>query len=102
MRDYSKASPKFWTDHHGRVWRVPQIKGRLKFAIPSHAALRSFVIARDGGKCVDCGCNDEQRLVADHVVSRRNGGSHHPDNLRCRCNRCNARKSALVDARGAA
>lgn len=39
-------------------------------------------------------------LVADHVVSRRNGGSHHPDNLQALCQRCNARKAALVDAHG--
>ena len=26
MRDYAKLGPTFWTDHHGRAWKVPQIK----------------------------------------------------------------------------
>jgi 5-methylcytosine-specific restriction endonuclease McrA len=39
-------------------------------------------------------------LVADHVISRRNGGSHHPDNMQCLCNSCNSRKANLIDAKG--
>ncbi|WP_395119660.1 HNH endonuclease [Rhodanobacter sp. FW102-FHT14D06] len=93
MRDY-------WTDHHGKRWVVPQILGRLKPGkCPGHAALREFVIHRDSGKCRDCGSTDVRRLVADHILSRRNGGSHHPDNLQCLCQSCNARKSVLVDRR---
>lgn len=88
---------EFWTDHLGRDWVVPQIKGRLKMRIPSHRALREFVIHRDGGRCKHCGSVD--RLVADHIVSRRNGGAHHPSNLQCLCDSCNARKAATVDAK---
>lgn len=89
---------EMWTDDFGVTRPVPQIKGRLKCGkIPGHAALRAFVIRRDGGKCVECG--SARRLVADHILSRRNGGSHHPDNLRCLCESCNARKAALVDAK---
>ena len=84
-----------WTDHLGRVWKVPQIKGRLKFKIPCHAALREFVIFRDNGKCVRCGSDD--RLVADHIISRRNGGEHHPDNLQTLCATCNTRKVSTED-----
>ena len=87
-----------WTDDAGIVRPVPQIIGRLKCGkIPGHAALREFVIRRDGGKCVECGGTD--RLVADHILSRRNGGSHHPNNLRCLCISCNSRKASLIDAR---
>lgn len=101
MRDYSNVGPQLWTDHLGRTWREPQIKGRLKMRIPSHRALREFVIHRDGGRCVDCNTTDsnENCLVADHEVSRRNGGRHHPSNMRCRCTSCNSRKAALIDAR---
>jgi len=89
---------EFWIDTDGRQWVVPQIRGRLKpGTCAGHAALRSFVIRRDGGKCKACGSTD--RLVADHIVSRRNGGSHHPSNLQCLCDSCNARKSALVDSK---
>jgi len=90
---------QYWTDHNGKHWIVPQIKGRLKCSkIPSHAALREYVIYRDGGKCKECGAMN--MLVADHIVSRRNSGSHHPDNLQCLCDSCNARKAGLIDAKG--
>jgi 5-methylcytosine-specific restriction endonuclease McrA len=91
-----------WTDQFGRVWKVPQIKGRLKFRSAGHAALKAFVIWRDGSRCRSCGCADQTKLIADHIVSRRNGGSHHPDNLQCLCEPCNARKSSLVDSKGVA
>lgn len=97
MRDYSKVGPRFWTDQTGRQWKVPMIQGRLKMRIPCHRALRDFVIRRDGGKCSDCGATEN--LIADHILSRRNGGTHHPDNLRCLCQSCNSRKASVVDAR---
>lgn len=85
-----------WTDHCGRAWKVPEIIGRLKPGkCAGHAALREFVIARDGGKCKRCASVDN--LIADHIVSRRNGGTHHPDNLQCLCQSCNARKARLED-----
>ena len=94
MRD-----PQFWVDHNGVQWIVPQIKGRLKMRIPAHRALRAFVIHRDGYRCRECGCVDLAELVADHIVSRRNGGEHHPDNMQCLCGPCNSRKAGLVDAK---
>jgi len=98
MRDYAKVSPQFWTDHHGKSWKVPTIKGRLKAGrIPCHAALRAFVFHRDGHKCRQCGATS--KLVPDHIQSRKNGGSHHPDNLQTLCESCNARKVGLVDAK---
>lgn len=93
MRDY-------WTDHNGKQWIVPQIKGRLKSCIPSHAALRAFVIHRDGNRCKHCGCTDPIKLVADHIISRKNGGAHHPGNMQCLCHSCNSRKAGLIDAKG--
>ena len=100
MRDYSKVEPKMWTDQHGRVWKVPQILGRLKPGkCPGHAALREFVIDRDGNKCNRCGSTD--MLVADHIISRRNGGIHHPSNMQCLCHPCNSRKANIEDRRHA-
>jgi 5-methylcytosine-specific restriction endonuclease McrA len=97
MRDYGKV----WTDHLGRQWLEPQIRGRLKMRIPSHRALRDFVIHRDGGRCVTCSVEDSVQncLVADHTVSRRNGGRHHPSNMRCMCSSCNSAKAKQIDAR---
>jgi 5-methylcytosine-specific restriction endonuclease McrA len=96
MRDYGVISPK-WTDHLGREWIEPQIKGRLKMRVPAHLALREFVIHRAAGKCEKCGSTNN--LVADHVVSRRNGGRHHPDNMQCLCQHCNSAKVGLVDSK---
>lgn len=97
-----KPDDPFWTDSDGTVRLVPRILGRLKPGkCPGHAALRAFVIRRDGGRCRWCGNRDPLQLVADHVVSRRNGGSHHPSNLQALCQSCNARKAGLVDRRGA-
>lgn len=88
MRDY-------WVDHNGAAWIEPQIKGRLKMRIPAHAALRDFVLQRDGFRCKRCGKTSD--LVADHIVSRRNGGRHHPSNMQCLCQSCNARKAGMED-----
>ena len=103
MREYGKVSPAFWTDSNGINHKVPQIKGRLKPGkIPLHAALKKHVIDRDGRKCKVCGRGevDGVVLVADHIVSKRNGGSHHPDNMQCLCDSCNATKANLVDRGG--
>lgn len=97
MRDYSKVSAQFWTDHNGKQWKVPQILGRLKSRIPCHRALREFVIHRDK-VCKWCGTNED--LIADHIISRKNGGKHHPDNLQALCQQCNSRKVGLVDIKG--
>ena len=40
-----------------------------------------------------------ETLILDHIVSLRNGGTNHPDNLQTLCNFCNSSKSALVDSR---
>lgn len=99
MRDHAIVSPQFWIDNIGRKWKVPTIIGRLKPGkCPGHAALREFVIWRVCGVCEICKTAPAE--VADHKLSRRNGGSHHPDNLQAACESCNARKASQVDAKG--
>lgn len=95
MRDYGKVSPQFWTDINGDS--VVVLKGRLTFTKPGPARLRAYLMQRDKGVCVICGKDDD--LVVDHVVSIKNGGSNHPDNLRMLCSECNSRKVGLFDAR---
>jgi 5-methylcytosine-specific restriction endonuclease McrA len=90
-------APATWTDDVGTVRRTPTIRGRLKCGkILSHAALRDFILRRDRS-CRWCG--SQERMVADHIISRRNGGAHHPANLQALCESCNAAKVGLVDAR---
>ena len=50
------------------------------------------VFARDGRTCRYCG-NDEN-LQIDHIISRKNGGTHDLDNLQVLCRDCNLRKSS--------
>lgn len=106
-----------WTDHRGQQWHEPEIIGRLKFRIRCHAALRAFVMHRDGFACAKCNVAGEDPgadydgrdavmlatgrscLVVDHIVSRRNGGRHHPSNMQTLCESCNAAKASLVDAK---
>jgi 5-methylcytosine-specific restriction endonuclease McrA len=91
-----KQTRPTWTDHAGKNWRVPMIKDRLRcHQIAGHAALKAHVICRDGGRCLQCGASDD--LVLDHIISRRNGGTHHPDNLQALCKPCNDAKSNYQD-----
>lgn len=101
--------PATWTDRLGVARRTIRTNGRLRASkFPLHEALRAFVYERDGNRCVLCGYvpqpNDCLRgptfcLELDHIISRRNGGSHHPDNLQVLCNSCNSRKSGLIDSK---
>ncbi len=52
-------------------------------AIPP--AVRSYVLHRDQGRCVIEGCRSRYRLQPHHLVERRVGGDHDPDNLTTLC-----------------
>lgn len=61
------------------------------------ASLRWHVFARDGFTCRYCGARagqDGVELAVDHVVSVKEGGDNHPDNLVTACRRCNSGKSS--------
>jgi len=116
MRGYGIVAPQFWIDSRGASWPVLTIRGRIKFRYPAALALRVHVFTRDRFTCQVCGETAKlageydgseppalpsgRHLVLDHVLSRRNGGSHHPGNLQALCDACNARKASLVDAKG--
>lgn len=100
MREYGKVAPSFWIDSAGVTRKVPQIKGRLKPSkIPLHADLKDYVINRDNRTCRYCGKSEKDGvvLIADHILSRKNGGTHHPDNMQCLCDSCNATKANTTD-----
>lgn len=105
-----------WVDHHGMTHKAPSPRlDKLCFQVTLHARVRAFVFIRDGFRCRICGVEGADPpeeydgrytlhvpgricLELDHVLSQRNGGTHHPSNLQTLCNSCNARKSALVDS----
>ena len=91
----------------------PMGKGRLQFRIPSHAAIRAKIFARDGFSCVLCGwspgftpqnytgrytvigpdLNGKRReLQLDHKIPVSLGGTNHPDNFQSLCFGCNSAK----------
>lgn len=60
---------------------------------------------RDGLKCQACGIQCRARwtwprdyaipkVEVDHIVAVKEGGSHHPDNLRCLCPKCHRNRTA--------
>ena len=53
---------------------------------------RIRVLKRDGYICAYCGQEANQ---VDHVISRKDGGSHDMDNLVACCAKCNSKKGAL-------
>lgn len=56
---------------------------------------RQKVFARDGRRCVYCGCTEEEMtLCLDHVIPLSRGGSNTADNLVVACFPCNTDKGA--------
>jgi len=121
MRDYVDIALPFWTDHLGTSRHTSGMK-KLHFGrLPSHVALRAFVYRRDCFTCQWCrvsvpapadydgkdnlvtGLKNKDGwdiwFVVDHIVSRRNGGSNHPENLQMLCYTCNSAKSGLIDSK---
>ncbi len=96
------VEPATWVDGAGRIWKTLTILGRIKYRYPAAHALRDFVFVRDRGACVSCADTNPIELVLDHIISRRNGGSHHPSNLQTLCRSCNSSKVSVVDKKGLA
>jgi hypothetical protein len=49
------------------------------------AAVRRFVLHRDGGACTADGCSSRYRLQPHHIRRRADGGTHDPANLTTLC-----------------
>jgi hypothetical protein len=66
------------------------------------------VIARDGRRCVDCGCHESElgeneRLVADHVDGVMNAlDPLDPASCETRCSTCSGRKDGARGGRRSA
>lgn len=61
--------------------------------IPS--ATRQAVFARDQGRCVRCGT--DQEIQFDHIIPFSAGGSHGPENLELLCGPCNRKKAGKIE-----
>lgn len=61
---------------------------------PIPEAVRSEVWRRDGGRCVQCGSN--QNLQYDHIIPVSHGGATSVANLQLLCQPCNAAKGKKI------
>jgi hypothetical protein len=95
MENCRSATAEYWIDESGVQHRV-LARSRLNYFQPGPKLLRDFVMSRDSGSCLIC--QSSYNLVIDHIISLKNGGTNHPDNLRCLCSTCNTRKVGLFDA----
>ena len=65
---------------------------RKRKSIPQ--SVKDKVWNRDGGKCVDCGSNEN--LEFDHIIPHSKGGADTYRNLQLLCEPCNRSKSAKI------
>ena len=56
--------------------------------------VRDKVWNRDGGKCVQCGSNED--LEYDHIIPHSKGGANTYRNIQLLCESCNRKKSAKI------
>ena len=61
---------------------------------PIPQAVRTEVWRRDGGRCVECGSN--QNLQFDHIIPVSRGGATTAKNLQLLCQSCNSAKRAKI------
>ena len=66
----------------------PVIQSPVRPHIP--AAMRRFILARDGYRCQECGSTED--LEIDHIIAWTKGGATTPENLEVLCRPCNASK----------
>jgi 5-methylcytosine-specific restriction endonuclease McrA len=72
--------------------KTPRIK------IP--AAVRRYVLERDGHQCQSCGQTSRRRsLQIDHIIPLAQGGTNDISNLQTLCQACNAHKHKHLDPR---
>jgi 5-methylcytosine-specific restriction endonuclease McrA len=60
-------------------------KAEAYYGTSEWQALRMSCLKRDGFSCQVCG---DKATIADHIISRRNGGSDTLTNLRAMCRTC--------------
>ncbi len=61
---------------------------------PIPQTVKETVWRRDGGRCVQCGSN--QNIQFDHIIPYSKGGADSVENLQILCRTCNLRKGARI------
>jgi hypothetical protein len=91
--------PEFWQKEIDNTFTVNINADSVKTAeavkrnvIPE--AVRHEVWRRDGGKCVNCG--SQENLEFDHIIPISKGGANTSRNLQLFCEPCNRKKSSKI------
>ena len=79
-----KMRPAMLTVPDRSVAKVPEKQADSFYGSTDWKTLRLRVLQRDRYRCFMPGCT-ERAIIADHIVSRRNGGSDGMSNLRSCC-----------------
>ena len=113
---------KFWVDHSGMKRKTPTCKQKYLnfYASPLYHRLLEFIYIRDNFACQWCflqpidnnitidgttrimvpsyvGRNDAINwLVLDYLIPIKDGGTHHPSNIRTMCEWCKFRKDNTI------
>ncbi|MCK4792041.1 MAG: HNH endonuclease [Desulfobacteraceae bacterium] len=92
---------EFWINPADGIRRpIPSSKYKLTKTVSGRMLYR-YIIERDNNTCRICGEHPEPFpsyrytgpcIVVDHILTRKHGGTHHPQNLQAICDTCNARK----------
>ena len=61
--------------------------------LPTYGGRGVSVVWDDKEVCEHCGSPSD--LNVDHIIPRRAGGTHHPDNLQILCSHCHGKKTGL-------
>lgn len=64
--------------------------------LPIRRDTRLFVWSRDGGRCRNCGA--QENLQFDHIIPKSVGGSSVAENVEVLCRGCNLKKGARLFA----
>lgn len=84
-----------------RSAKLPAKTADAELLTAEHRAWRVAVIARAGGRCEWPGCDRaEQRMFADHIVERQDGGAPlDPANGQCLCGKHHSIKTVRERAK---
>ena len=76
------------------VWDDPDLQKPKKRSRKITQKVKDDVWNRDGGKCVECGSNEN--LEFDHIIPHSKGGANTYRNIQLLCQDCNRTKSAKI------
>ena len=84
---------KYWVSDRKKIQEFEQNKSSKKSRHITQK-VKDKVWNRDGGKCVECGSNEN--LEFDHIIPHSKGGANTYRNIQLLCEPCNRSKSAKI------